>query len=428
MDNLSTWEKIKRYTQLSKNSGDIFLRFIGNKYLGDSLNKKKHAFFLKESLGEFRGPLVKIAQFLATIPDTLPPEYAEEFLTLQSQAPKMGKSFVVRRMKGELGADWGKKFLRFDFSPKAAASLGQVHQAYHLDGTPLACKLQYPGMEVATQIDLSYIKIFVSLYKNYSNAIHPDDLVEEIKDRLEEELDYHHEKKQIEIFQNIFKNEDFVKIPEVFESLSTKKLLTMSWMSGKSLLEFTDSCEDFRNLLAKNLFLSWYKPLLHHGVLHGDPHPGNYFGSQEGIISLLDFGCTRNFSKNFVKGVVSLYEAIRDNDEEKTVYSYEIWGFKSPTKEVISIMNQWAKLLYEPLLDDNIRPIQKNFTSKDGLLVAEKIHKSLEKLGGITPPKEFVFMDRAAVGLAGVIMKIKAKQNWHQLFENLMKESELLNN
>ena len=113
---------------------------------------------LAQALGGLKGPIMKVAQLLATIPDVLPPEYAAELQKLQSEAPPMGAAFVKRRMQAELGPDWQKRFGSFDLKPAAAASLGQVHRAATKDGAPLACKLQYPDMQSAVEADLQQLE------------------------------------------------------------------------------------------------------------------------------------------------------------------------------------------------------------------------------------------------------------------------------
>jgi hypothetical protein len=115
-----------------------------------------------------------------------------------------------------------------------------------------------------------------------------------------------------------------------------------------------------------------------------------------------------------------LYRALLENNLEKTVEAYEAWGFKGLTKAHIEVMNNWAKLLYEPLLEDKVRPIQRQYSGSEGWEVATKVHRELHKLGGIKPPREFVFMDRASVGLGAVFMRLKANLNWHRMTEELI--------
>src|SRR5579864_1041734 len=128
-------------------------RLAGERYLGVPIDRERHAADLKAALGGIKGPLMKVAQLLATIPDALPKEYVDELVQLQANAPAMGWPFVKRRMEGELGAGWQRRFRDFERIAARAASLGQVHRATALDGIALACKLQYPDMASAVEAD-----------------------------------------------------------------------------------------------------------------------------------------------------------------------------------------------------------------------------------------------------------------------------------
>src|SRR5439155_22099084 len=138
--------RVRRYAQVSTAMGGLAARLAGERYLGIGFDRGRHAAELKAALGGIKGPLMKVAQLLATMPDGLPKEYVEELAQLQANAPAMGWPFVRRRMAGELGLGWEAKFRAFEKTAARAASLGQVHRATALDGTALACKLQYPDM------------------------------------------------------------------------------------------------------------------------------------------------------------------------------------------------------------------------------------------------------------------------------------------
>ncbi len=424
MDDPSFATKLKRYLDIGSTLGGLTARLVGQEYLGRPISDGDYAKNLKASLGSMKGPLMKIAQFLATIPDAIPPEYAQELLELQSQAPPMGPAFVKRRMTVELGPEWHNHFEHFNLTARAAASLGQVHQALTKQGHTVACKLQYPQMQTLIDTDLQNLKAVLSIYQYWHKALDTSEVQKEIKDRLIEELDYQHEARQIQIYQQIFQNADWVQVPVVYPDLSTSRLLTMSWMEGRSLFDYLDADIHFRNQLADRLFRAWYQPFYHHGMIHGDPHPGNYLVKEDGTLQLLDFGCVRHFPSSFVEGVLHLYQALLHNRLDEAVYAYESWGFRDLTKDLVDVMNNWARLLYDPLLDDQVRPIQKNFSGADGWQTASYVHAQLNKLGGIRPPREFVFMDRAAVGLGGVFMRLKVEKNWHRLFEEIIDSRE----
>lgn len=419
-DDESLGGRLKRYVQVSSAMGGLAARLAGERYFGVEINRDTHATDLKVILGGLKGPLMKVAQFLATIPGALPPEYANEFLELQTNAPSMGWSFVRRRMATELGPEWQANFSEFSREAAAAASLGQVHRARDLEGRALACKLQYPDMQSTIQADINQLKLILSIYESFNKALETQEIQSEITQRLQEELDYTLEAANIHRYRKIFEKDSSVCIPEVIHPLSTKRLLTMTWLEGKPILSFTQAPDQERNALAERLFKAWYVPFYHYGIIHGDPHPGNYTIASEGTLNILDFGCIRVFPPSFVQGVIDLYHALEKNDRDLAVHAYESWGFKNLNNSLIEIITQWAKLLYEPLLDDCVRPIQRELDGKHGWDMATKIHEELSQAGGIRPPREFVFMDRAAVGIGAVLMRLKAQANWYRLFNELI--------
>ena len=413
-------KQIKRYAQVGGVVGKLATKLASQKYLGVKLDKEKHALEIRNALGGIKGPLMKVAQLSATIPDLLPEEYTKELLHLQSNAPPMGWLFVKRRMATELSQDWQKKFKQFEKEATRAASLGQVHKATLSNSETVACKLQYPDMQSAVSADLSQLKMIFSIYQSYNKAIKTDEVYKEITERLTEELDYEREKKLMNVFYKIFSKDSFIHVPKAIEKLSTKRLLTMSWLEGKSILSYKDAKKETRNSLAKNMYYAWYKPFFDYGVIHGDPHMGNYSVQENLSINLYDFGCMRIFKSKFIQGVIDLYFALQKNDEALAVHAYEQWGFNDITKEKLNILSKWANFLYAPLMHDKVQKIQESDSGIYGAQIASEVHKELKKIGGVKPPKEFVFMDRAAVGLGSVFMHLKAEVNWYRVFHELI--------
>ncbi len=414
--------RVKRYAKVGGAVGGLAAQFIGARYLGLDIDSGKHSSELKSALGSLKGPLMKVAQILATIPDALPREYAEELRQLQANAPSMGWPFVRRRMRSELGPDWQSKFVDFEHEAAAAASLGQVHRATGHDGRELACKLQYPDMQSTVEADLQQLKLVFSIYRRSDKAIDPSEIYKELSERLREELDYDREARHMRLYADMLGDEPGVRVPDVLPELSTDRLLTMTWLGGTPIMDFVAGHPDteLRNAVAYNMFRAWYVPFYYYGVIHGDPHLGNYSLREDGSVNLLDFGCIRVFDSSFVRGVIDLYHALETGDEALAVSAYETWGFTGIGKELLDVLNIWAEFIYAPLLEDKVRKIQDSESGLYGAQVAGKVHKELKRVGGVTPPREFVLMDRAAIGLGSVFMHLKAEINWHRLFHDLV--------
>ena len=202
-------------------------------------------------------------------------------------------------MISELGPDWQRRFAKFERTAAAAASLGQVHRATSHDGRLLACKLQYPDMQSAVEADLRQLRLIFSIYERYDRAIVTKDIHAEIAARLREELDYRQEAKHMGLYGAMLAEESSIEVPEALHDLSTGRLLTMTWLEGMPLLPFikANSALELRNRIAYNMFRAWYVPFYFYGVIHGDPHLGNYTMKPDGSVNLLDFGCIRIFRR-----------------------------------------------------------------------------------------------------------------------------------
>jgi predicted unusual protein kinase regulating ubiquinone biosynthesis (AarF/ABC1/UbiB family) len=419
-----------RYARVGTNVGGVAARVAANRVFGLRLDRAKNAAELTAALGGLKGPIMKVAQLLATIPDALPAEYAVELAKLQSEAPPMGWAFVKRRMSAELGPDWQASFASFEHKPAAAASLGQVHRARAHDGSELACKLQYPDMKSAVEADLRQLDWLFALHRRMDPVIDTSEMGKEIAARLREELDYVREARHVGLYRAMLAEVPEVRVPPVWPELSTHRLLTLDWLDGTKLLTHKGDSLEIRNRLATAMFKAWWYPFSRHGVIHGDPHLGNYTvfvadGEPRGI-NLLDYGCIRIFPAKFVGGVVDLYHGLLKGDEALVVNAYETWGFRRLNRDLIETLNIWARFIYGPLLDDRVRTIADGVKpSEYGRREAFRVHQALRQKGPVTVPREFVFMDRAAIGLGGVFLHLGAELNFYRLFNAAIEDFSL---
>ncbi len=418
--------RASRYARLGVNAGAFAARVGVNRLTGGGRDTDARA--LASALGSMKGPLMKVAQILTTIPDALPADYANELIRLQSQAPPMGAGFVRRRMIAELGLNWRDRFAEFDLKPAAAASLGQVHKGRTLDGEGLACKLQYPEMASAVETDLSQLDLLFSLHRRMGAAIDTREVAHEIRERVREELDYVREAKIARLYGMMLADRPFVRVPRVHEELSTRRLLTLQWLEGEKLTEFEGAPQAARDAIAVGLFDAWWRPFLRYGIIHGDPHLGNYAVVAKGAgprqtveaVNLFDYGCVRIFSPRFVAGVVELYRALLAEDEKRLVAAYALWGFSGLSRGAIEAMNLWARFICGPILDDRVR------TAADGVSPSEYGRKEIGQVmralksegGGLLIPREFVFLERATIGLGGAFLRLGARLNFHRMYED----------
>ncbi|MXV44124.1 AarF/ABC1/UbiB kinase family protein [Saccharibacter sp. 17.LH.SD] len=421
LDKTGFMDSMQRMLRTSGAVGGVAARIAGHR-LGIRSDRVSHAEGLRAVLGNLRGPLMKGAQILSTIPGALPDEYAEELAHLQANAPPMGWNFVQRRMRAELGPQWEENFRSFSHEAVAAASLGQVHRAALDDGREVACKLQYPGMTGAMESDLRQLKRGLGVYGFFGSAIRQDEVYTELAERMREELDYEREASHLRLYRLILRDVPQVHVPEPVAPLTTKRLLTMDWLPGRSMKSVLEEelPQKERNAIAKALFQAWYRPVYRYGVIHGDPHMGNFTICKDGGVNLLDFGAVRVFSPGFVGGVVELFDALRDDDEDRAYQAYYAWGFRNLSRETAKVLNEWARFFYRPLMTDRVWTMQESNNPEEAREVLERVYEGLKRTGGVTLPREFVMMDRSAIGLGSAFLRLGARLNWHEMFQELI--------
>ena len=417
--------RVRRFARVGAGLAGAGVSVGANRLFGGDDSDARNARAIKAALGGLKGPLMKAAQMFATVPDLLPPEFAKEFAELQANAPSMGAGFVRRRMASELGPDWRTRFADFDMTPAAAASLGQVHKATAPDGRALAVKLQYPEMQSAVESDLGQLRTLLGLAKRMERSLDASEILTEVGDRLREELDYAREAKAMALYHRFFQGREDIAVPQALPELSTRRLLSMTWLEGRGLLSFKETDLATRNRIAQLLFDAWWRPMTTMGVIHGDPHLGNY-SLAEGAerLNLLDFGCIRIFPPRFVAGVVRLYRALSADDREGQFEAYRSWGFANLTDELVEVLNLWARFIYGPLLDDRVRTVADGIAPGEyGRREAFRVRQALKARAAdvgepVKIPREFVFMDRAAIGLGAAFLHLGAERNWRAMFES----------
>jgi predicted unusual protein kinase regulating ubiquinone biosynthesis (AarF/ABC1/UbiB family) len=265
-----------------------------------------------------------------------------------------------------------------------------------------------------------------ALHRRLNPVIDTHEMAKEIGDRVREEVDYHREAKHAALYGDILANFEDVHVPRVRPELSTGRLLTMDWLEGRKLLDFKRAAESARNRIAEAIFKAWWIPFSRFGVIHGDAHLGNYSvfrraDEEAAGINLLDYGCVRIFPAKFVGGVVELYEGLLQNDFDRTVHAYQTWGFRGLTKDLARTLNIWARFIYAPMLDDRVRSVADGVApSKYGRKEAFTVHQALKQKGPVLVPREFVFMERAAIGLGAAFLHLDARLNFYRLFHGTM--------
>jgi len=278
-------------------------------------------------------------------------------------------------------------------------------------------------MSSAVEADLAQLGLMFSLHRRLVAVIDPSEIQREIGDRLREELDYAREAKVAALYGRMLSDLKEIRVPRVFVELSTRRLLTLEWLDGENLIAFESASSEVRARVTAMLFRAWWRPFLSYGVIHGDPHLGNYSVVAEGeALNLYDYGCVRIFPPSFVGGLVDLYRGMLAGDSLRVAHAYEQWGFQRLTRQTIEAMNIWARFICGPILDNRSRTVADGVKpSEYGRREIGAVMRALRAEGGdLTVPSEFPLMERAAIGLGAAFLRLRAELNFHALFEELL--------
>ncbi|MGH7898702.1 MAG: ABC1 kinase family protein [Candidatus Binatia bacterium] len=380
----------------------------------------KNALRIVESSKQLRGAFMKMTQILSMRDDLFPTEALDVLSVVQSSVPPMDYELIRRRIVAELGAEPEKIFASFTPEAFAAASLGQVHRATLRSGEEVVVKIQYPGVEKTVKSDLQNAKALIQALKLVARDVIGNrdmdyrGVYEELKTRMEEELDYEHEAGNIELFQSLYADDPDVEIPRVVSELSTRRLITLSYVEGYKIREvlapgIDQSLKDW--VMLKLYEITWQQ-LLSFGVVHVDPHPGNYLVTHHPKLGILDFGCVRVLPADLRAAYRDLNRALLEDDEKLMAESLVRLDFLNPGDDYRP-MRQIMRRLFAPLLVD--KPVDpRSYKSLEEMQAA--IQEGL-KAGYWKAPPHRVFLDRVLIGMDGYLKLAGTIANWHRIYK-----------
>ncbi|HEX7131972.1 MAG TPA: AarF/ABC1/UbiB kinase family protein, partial [Iamia sp.] len=248
------------------------------------------------ALGDMKGALMKVGQMASYLDQGLPEPVREALAQLRSDAPPMAPELAARVIREELGADPERVFAEWDPVPIASASIGQVHRALAHDDRAVAVKVQYPGVAAAIRSDLASAGLLFSGLGAAFPGLEPGPIVDELKERLTEELDYALEARNQALFAAAYRGHPFIRVPEVVPALSSARVLTTELAAGDPFEAVVGADQATRDRAGEVLYRFVFRSLYRLRAFNGDPHPGNYLFHGDGRITFLDFGLVRYFS------------------------------------------------------------------------------------------------------------------------------------
>ncbi len=378
----------------------------------------KNALKIVEGSHELRGAFMKLIQILSMRSDLFPTEVLDILAVVQSSVPPMDYELIRTQVKSELGKEPEQLFRSFDKKAFAAASLGQVHRAQLWSGTQVVVKVQYPGVGETVEQDLKNLKALLNALTLIARDVmrqnfDATELYQEMEERLREELDYVNEAKNIAIFQRLFAGDDEVIIPRVYPDFSSQHVLTLERIEGYKFQDVLAPGVDreLKDWVAVKYFEITWRQICSFGVLHTDPHPGNYLITYHPKIAILDFGSVRLFPDEIRAGYRRLAQAVLARDEKTMAECFLELGYLDPGDDpepLVRIMY----LLFEPILED--RP----YNPRDFHAVerAREVTNISLRHRIFKTPGHRLFLVRALLGLESYVQQFGTMTNWHRIF------------
>jgi predicted unusual protein kinase regulating ubiquinone biosynthesis (AarF/ABC1/UbiB family) len=378
---------------------------------------------LVATLGEMKGMAMKVGQALSMDPDLLPPEVRAVVARLQNQAPAMGWPTVARVVEEELGAPPQVAFARFEHAPLAAASLGQVHRAWLLDGRPVAVKVQYPGIARTLQSDLANLGVLVRTVSLTGRALDGTEYFKSLQGELLRELDYRREAGLARTFARAVEGLPGLVVPGVVDSHSSGRLLTLELLEGPTLRDFVASqpAAAERLQVSRLLVHALYGPFLSAGCIHGDPHPCNFLVLPGGRLGVLDFGSIRHFSPAFAGALRRLFLAVAGGQD--VAGRLDVVALVREAGFTLELPEEEARPLLAGLLHLAGRPLRsaeydyaQDTTLRD-LRHFVALHAT--RLLRVRPPPEGLLFLRAVGGLAQNLKLLGARGDFARIHREL---------
>ena len=383
----------------------------------------KSAAQVSERLGQMKGALMKLGQMASYLDEGLPAPLRAALAQLQSSAPPMAAELAAEVIERELGGSPDRIFLEWDPDPIAAASIGQVHRAVVVDPATgaeraVAVKVQYPGVDRAIDADLRNADLLGFLLQQGFSGLDPAEMVEEVKLRIREELDYSIEARNQKIFADYFRGHPFIRIPEIIPSLSTSRVITSELVVGKSWNELKQTDQAHKDHVAEVLFRFVFRSLYGMHKFNGDPHPGNYIFHDDGSVTFLDFGLVKHFTDDEMTTFIAM---VKSAAYERDIPSFrnvlETAGMLKPNAPVETPdVGTYFGRFYEPVSEHRSITWTPTYATS---IVRHTFDRSSPIAQYATVPRAFVFIQRINLGLYAILGELGATGNYRAIAEEL---------
>ena len=369
-------------------------------------------------LGSMKGALMKAGQLLGFVVEALPDEAQRSLSTLFSDAPAMAPSLAAGVVTAEFGAPPERLFLDWSPEPAAAASIGQVHRAVTRDGREVAVKVQYPGIAASIEADLANADLLYRMVSAFSlKGLDTRALVDELRMRMRDELDYRLEAANIDEFTRRFAGHPFVHLPVLVPEHSGTAVLTTEWVDGLSWNQFLAVATPEARQRAGEVVWRFAQHAIHRlGVFNGDPHPGNYLFTADGDVTFLDFGMVKRWAPGEWERLMPCMDAIVvDRDPERLVEAMETSGFLRAGHGLApQAVFDYVSSPYRPYLTDTFT-FDREFMRDTVARIIDVNGPHAEVIAVIDMPASFVMLDRVVWGVSALLGKLGVTGRWREM-------------
>jgi predicted unusual protein kinase regulating ubiquinone biosynthesis (AarF/ABC1/UbiB family) len=383
----------------------------------DVAQRTANAQLITSTMGEMKGVLMKLGQMVSFVSDGIPAEYQKALSSLQASAPPMSFPLIRDVAEHDLGKSLERAFARFDEKPLASASIGQVHRARLASGEDVAVKIQYPGVAEALRADLSNVGMLYRMVALMYPALDPKPVVEELRSRFMEELDYKREAANQQGFADRFKGSPHVHIPALYSASCSERVLTSEFVAGRRFADILGDSEANRNHYAEIIYRFVFQSIIEHGAFNGDPHPGNYIFDTEGeVVTFLDFGCV----KYFPDGMMTNWRAlvISHLEGRKTDFRallIELGFITEATKLDTELLYDYFRYFYEPFAEDRVFAFTAEYNAQSLKMVFSPEGRFAGLTKQVNMPPDFAFVNRIQWGIWSMLAKLGATGNWYRI-------------
>jgi predicted unusual protein kinase regulating ubiquinone biosynthesis (AarF/ABC1/UbiB family) len=376
---------------------------------------------ITEALGNMKGALMKLGQMASYLDQGLPEPVREALAQLQSDAPPMSAALAAQVVSEELGAAPEELFLEWDPQPIASASIGQVHRAITRDGRAVAVKVQYPGVGEAIRADLDNAGLLFAAMGTLFPGLEPGPLVEELRERLSEELDYRLEADNQQLFADYYRDHPFIHIPEVVPELSSERVLTTELAEGARFSEVEQWSQAERDLAAEAIYRFVFGSLYRLHAFNGDPHPGNYLFRPGGRVTFLDFGLVKRFRPDSVANAEAM---IRTMVLERDIPAFRrivagIGLLKDDGSLTDAQIEDYFGHFYDFVMEDRVTTLTPEYASETVKRFFDTTGPHGEVMRAANVPPEFAIVQRINLGLYAIFGQLRATGNWRRIAEEI---------